>query len=89
MPPEVGKVCMRLKSSNKMDVALIRFTLIDEPDPPLTEQMALYHKFNMLNRSINRFHIFAYHDTKDSEDKQLSRYQKIYLTIFLQTKTTL
>lgn len=60
MPPEVGKVCMGLESGNKMDVALVRFTLIDEPDPPLTKQMALYHKFNMLNRSINRFCIFLF-----------------------------
>jgi len=33
--PKVGKICVGGKSSNEMDIAFIRFTLIDEPDPPL------------------------------------------------------
>jgi len=35
MFPEVSKVCVRGESSDEMDIAFIRFTLIDEPDPPL------------------------------------------------------
>ena len=35
MFPEVGKICVGGESGDEMDVAFIRFTLIDEPDPPL------------------------------------------------------
>ena len=35
MFPEVGKICIGWKSGDEMDIALVRFTLIDEPDPPL------------------------------------------------------
>lgn len=34
--PEVGKVGVSAQSRHQMHVALVRFTLIDEPDPPLT-----------------------------------------------------
>ena len=34
--PEIGKVCIRRQSGDQMHVALVRFTLIDEPYPPLT-----------------------------------------------------
>ena len=33
--PEVGKVCDRGDGCYKMDVALVRFTCVDEPNPPL------------------------------------------------------
>jgi hypothetical protein len=35
MFPKVGKICVGCNSCDKMDIAFIRFTLIDEPDPPL------------------------------------------------------
>jgi hypothetical protein len=33
--PKIDKIGIGCKSCDKMDVALIRFTLIDKPDPPL------------------------------------------------------
>jgi len=33
--PKVGKICVGGECSYEMDIAFIRFTLIDEPDPPL------------------------------------------------------
>ena len=38
-----------------MNVAFVGFTFIDEPDPPLTYQLILYHIFNMLK--TNNTHI--------------------------------
>jgi hypothetical protein len=35
MFPKVGKICIGGESSDETDAAFIRFTLIDEPDPPL------------------------------------------------------
>jgi len=33
--PEVDEVCNRLEVGDEVDVALVGFTLIDEPNPPL------------------------------------------------------
>ncbi len=51
MFPKVGKICIGGESSDETDAAFIRFTLIDEPDPPLAYQLALNHIFNMLKTS--------------------------------------
>lgn len=34
--PEVGEIRIWTDGCDQMDVAFVRFTLIDEPDPPLT-----------------------------------------------------
>ena len=39
-----------------MNVAFVGFTFIDEPDPPLTYQLILYHIFIMLKTNITLIH---------------------------------
>jgi len=48
--PKVCEVSNAIQFSYKMDIALVGFTLSDEPYPPLMGQLVVYHIFYKLKR---------------------------------------
>lgn len=51
--PEIRKIGDGAQSSHEMHVTIVRFTLIDEPNPPLRCQLVLNHKFYKLKNLVN------------------------------------